>query len=159
MSYKKTCKSRTFKKSNIKKIILTVFVTVLVLALVSNISTALRKDTKVIHPLFVSGIIDTDTGDIRPCEYAIYTKDFIECSEVIFDVPYEKEFVYVVAFYDEEKNYTGFEENIDSNKFVSNSENNFSYIKVYIAPDDGKSIEFYEIPKWTSQITITVNKD
>lgn len=131
---------------------------------ISALSKKLNEDTKVIHPSFEVGGLDTD-GQYKETDASIYTKEAFECLGLEVKLDFDSNVSYQVYYYD------------DLDKFISASTVysesmklavplNATHARLVVAPiwdsdvdKDDRVCHWYDVFKYANQLEISVLKD
>ena len=142
-----------------------VLVVAVVLGSVSLLSGFVRsKNVKEINPVFTLGGLN-DNGEYIEQDTTIYTKDAFECNDLRIDVDFEKTIFYQIFFYAETGEFVSATDEMKTN-FVSDVPDGATHARVVITPDwealeiskNDRTIKWYEIVKYSSQLTIKTAK-
>jgi hypothetical protein len=149
-------------KNILKSVLCVVLVAATVLGAASLFSR--KDDLKEIHPAFSIGGL-SEQGKYVEQDDTIYTKEAFECEDLRIEVDFEKTITYKVFFYADNGEFISSTEEMTEN-FVNNVPDGAEFARVLITPDwealevekDDRVISWFEIAKYSSQITIKVGK-
>ncbi len=163
------------RKINWKKLITTVLVVILSLALISGMVSLFSKDTKTIYPSFTVGGIDETTGKHLDVKDSIYTKKSFECKGLAVKLDYNAHVTYQAFFYDELDEFISASEKLDHGAVLSVPLEAVNARLVVtpkwdeLAAEDDVSvetdeaaahvIEWYEVSTYANQLEISVLRD
>lgn len=131
---------------------------------ISAISKKLNSDDKTIHPTFsVGSITSAGKGDSSD-KSSIYTKDAFECKGLKVELDFDATVRYQAFFYDELGNYisnSATEKYDESEDLSAVIPTDAVYARLVVTPDDDEDgeIKWYEVSKYSSQLTIKVLRD
>lgn len=131
---------------------------------ISAISKKLNSDDKTIHPTFsVGSITSAGKGDSSD-KSSIYTKDAFECKGLKVELDFDATVSYQAFFYDELGNYisnSATEKYDESEDLSAVIPTDAVYARLVVTPDDDEDgeIKWYEVSKYSSQLTVKVLRD
>lgn len=131
---------------------------------ISAISKKLNSDDKTIHPTFsVGSITSAGKGDSSD-KSSIYTKDAFECKGLKVELDFDATVRYQAFFYDELGNYisnSATEKYDESEDLSAVIPTDAVYARLVVTPDDDEDgeIKWYEVSKYSSQLTVKVLRD
>lgn len=155
---------RKSKNDTMSVIIALVLIVITVLGLI-NIDTRPDENGKIkISPTFTVGGL-TSYGKYLESEKSIYTEEYFACKGLEIKLDFESTIQYQIFYYDKNGSYlqsSGLLENSFSNAIPETA----YYARIVISPtfegiinEKDKKVRWYEVVKYSKQITIKVLKD
>ena len=160
--------ARKFKKLNNKKVIKTlktILLCVLALGIVGAVYSAFNRkdkdDSKVYHGLYEIGSLDIN-GEFVDSKSSIYTTNLIEFTELKITPDFDSNVSYKVYIYNADNELLSVSDS-QIKKWESERYPDVMYARVVITPnwdstlkEEDKVIKFYEVYKYSKQLTINV---
>lgn len=169
MTYKKSK-----RKNQVKSIATAVISIALVVAVIAGLGVLFTRETKRVSPTVFSVGGMNAAGEYVKVTNSIYTKDFIECDGLAIEPDFEAQGTYQVFYYDENKQFIGATDVMDSVDGVYNKAETYlfaHYCRITITPeivveDEEESevvkeakIRFWEVAQYANDYKITVNRE
>lgn len=137
---------------------------VLILGAVIGLFTLIDKKsnetTNTVRPTFAVGGL-TAQGKYESTKSSIYTKTPFECYGLKVEIDFDNNISYKLFFYDKNESFVGstatLRNGFDCSKTLMPE--NTKLCRVLITPNEDQSISWFEIAKYSKQITISVNKN
>ena len=151
-----------FKKRNLKRLISTVLVVVLVAALCGTLISVLTNAANTIHPSFAVGALDNNGKHVAD-EQSIYTKKAFECVGLRIEPDFDAHVTYDVYYYDEDESFLLARKGLSE---VHDEDFPFAkYARIVIHPEapvgtaqkDFK-IKWYQVTGYANSIKISVDR-
>lgn len=147
-----------------KNIIKNVICVALVIAAIAGVFVIFSNKTKVIHPTFAAGSLDL-SGKYVESETSLYTKDLIKCQGLTVTPDFETDTKYQIFWYNAGEEYLSCTSLLEE-EYTSNVPSIAKYCRIVLMPnledeleeDDDFKFSLFNIPKFTSEITIRVAK-
>ena len=130
-----------------------------------------KQDTelKTIYPIFEVGGLKTEDGKFEESDGTIYTKDAFECQGLNIVLDFDNTIKYQVFYYESDGDFISATSVYGDNVNV-NAPEYATHARIEITPNwskmgedykdkENQTIKFYEIFKYSSQLSIKVNKE
>lgn len=146
------------KKSTLKTIGIVLACVLIVGALIGIFALFDKKANETettIHPTYAVGGL-TANGRFEDTKGSIYTKDAFECMGIKTTLAFDSNVSYKIYFYNEDEEFINATSKLTGN--YNSRPESAKYARIVITPNDDENVSWYEVGKYSKQLTIQVDK-